>query len=192
MGTGAHSGQVYAAGRALQQVTTSAGCYTPARSLHLQAAVSGLAPPRPPPTDCPPRLYSLSMTQAQQGSTLPALPMSGLLMGDPLLVFWTFNVNTLEGRISLTEGHFKSYMLHTALNCVAVLRDCIQARFTYLAVDYLVANGLVEQDGIRRIRGRVVIQSSCPKGDSVLDLHIYLHGAGWLSALAKQPVSRPE
>lgn len=47
-------------------------------------------------------------------------------------------------------------------------------RLPDLAVIYLGANGLVEQDGIRRIRGGVIVQSRCSKGDSVLDLHIYL------------------
>ena len=42
MEVGAYPGQVHRVGGALQEVTTSAGCYTSARSLHTPAAVSGL------------------------------------------------------------------------------------------------------------------------------------------------------
>ena len=57
---------------------------------------------------------------------------------------------------------------------------------------YLMANGLVEQYGIRRIRGSVIVQCGCPKGDGVLDLHIYLQGTAWMSAHAMQQVGRED
>ncbi len=41
--------------------------------------------------------------------------------------------------------------------------------------DYLVADGLINQDGKGCVRGRIVVQYSRPQGDSVLDLHINLH-----------------
>ena len=63
---------------------------------------------------------------------------------------------------------------------------------TCQAEAYLMANGLVEQYGIRRIRGRIIVECGCPKGDGVLDLHIYLQGTAWISAHAMQQVGRED
>lgn len=49
--------------------------------------------------------------------------------------------------------------------------------------DYLVADGLINQDGKGCVRGRIVVQYSRPQGDSVLDLYINLHNQLCLSAL---------
>ena len=55
-----------------------------------------------------------------------------------------------------------------------------------------MADGLIKQDGIRRIRGRIVVQCGCPKGNGVLDLHIYLQGTAWMSAHAMQQAGRAD